>query len=171
MKLNEALTHRKLLKKRMLKNIEHVSNYASFLSNESLPFGTEEAQRKHILGLIQSQTDLSNEFIDISRRIEFTNRNTALTFNNETRCLSDWLYMRDVLVPNFIIKLYQNLNTNQAERRMSRGQNKDIEGKPVQLRRFYDEAEKLKQLEFWEEFKQNLNERILITNTQTDVMD
>lgn len=72
MKLIEGMKKLKIYEKQMERNSLQIQQNASAPSNEIPPFGTPDAQRDHIKGLVQANTDLLSEYLHLKQRVDMT---------------------------------------------------------------------------------------------------
>lgn len=170
MKIIEALKKLKLIEKKMASNIENIAMYSSTVSTERPFFGTEDAQRKEVDKLIQSNTDLVKEYLRTKEMVEYTNLKIKVPFRgNQEYSLSELLALKRK-VGDALINTYQALSTRYADQRMARAP-KDLEGKPAQVARLYDEGRKNEALLDLMTFMSDIESRLEVINATTDLIE
>ena len=151
MKLVEALKELKLIEKKINKNTEQISQYATKLSTEKPQFDSEKDQAAKVLSLIQSNKDLSKLYVELNCRIAYTNLTTFIDYEGQTYRVADLLiYIRKM--HDFMNRTIEALNENASKMRIKQfisGQ----QGEKIYIERFYkedfknDELMKLEKLE------------------------
>jgi hypothetical protein len=71
MKIIEAMKKLGVIEKRMISQIEKISEYSSKSFTEDYVLKSKENQRKEIDNLIKSNMDLSSEYLHLKRCIEY----------------------------------------------------------------------------------------------------
>jgi len=145
--------------------VDQLRKYSSVLSNERYPFGSEEAQREKISSLLQAVNDLTKRQQLLKLRRNLTNATTQVTINGVTATISEFLDMKDRLIP-VQIKAYAALGTESAENRRSFSAASDKDVFVVQM---YDEESKLKKLSELKELKNAIDADLDDINSVTQL--
>ena len=169
MRIVEGLKRRRVLEKRMDSTTEEIAKYASKVSTEKAAFGSDEDQRKEVASRVQSNLDLAKQILDISRRIELTNRRTMVTIDGQTLPVADWLMLKRQLGER-VMATYKALNTRSADRRRAEVRGVGPDSGAVHVERMYDEANKNKQLRVWEDRLAAIDGRLERVNADTELV-
>lgn len=166
MKIVEAMKELKLIEKKMEKNADSIQKYSSQPSNERPYFSTEDAQRKEIKSLIQSNIDLLNNYLGLKKSIEKTNLETQVEFDGKKYTISELLVLKRRLAKMMIVS-FDSMNDSNARQNMIRGTGDNT----IKIERFYDEREKNEGLRKWQDFYDNIDSRLEVVNATTDLID
>lgn len=168
MKIIEGMKHLRLLEKRMDSNNQRINQYSAMVSNERPYFVDDEAQRKEINALKQSNKDLWQEFMLIKRHIELTNLYTIVELSGVKYFISDLLVLRRTL-KTYIEDTFQSMNDKEAYYRLSKLQKTG--DTPLTVIRYYDENKKHEELNSWQELFNSIDSRLEVVNAVTDLME
>ena len=171
MKLIEGMKKLKVLEKHIDRNTDRIVTYSSAPSNEKPTFGDEKEQRKEVKQLIQSNSDLLNEYLHLKQRVDMTNLVTPVTIGKRKLKLLDLLILRRGLAKK-MEKTYHALGTDYADRRLSQMQRNialQPGEKPPYALRFYDETEKYENLQEWQGLQDEIEQRLEVINATTDL--
>jgi len=169
MKIIEALKKLKVIEKRMEKNRQQITQYASMISTERPIFDTEEKQRKEVSSLIQANIDLMKEYLDLKRKIEKTNINVKIEMGGVQYSLSDLLLIKRKMA-KVMMSTYEALNTSTAQSRIRNVSVSSGERAP-QIVQLYDEKDKIAGLDKWQDLYHNIDSRLEVINATTDLVE
>lgn len=173
MKLIEGMKKLKVIEKRMTTNSERINQYATILSTERPHFGTDSEQRKEVQSLIQANTDLAQEYLNLKKRVDLTNIQTLVTITKERYSISDLLQLRRNIA-RLMRNTYFALNDKQAEARLAlHGRQASIQTgeKPPRVERFYDEKDKYAGLQRWQDLEDEIETRLEVINATTELVE
>jgi len=167
-KLIEGMKHLRVLEKRMGQQNQRINEYAALVSTEKPHFNNETAQKKEVQQLIQSNMDLVEEYLRTKRAVERTNLATVVAMGKKKYTISDLLVLKRNLEP-LVTKTFEALNDRMAQVKMTQMQR--VSGDQViTINRMYDEAEKWKQLRYWQELFHEIDSRLEVVNATTDLI-
>jgi len=169
MKIIEGMKELKVILKRMNKNIEQISEYAALPDNERLHFGSRDAQMKEIRKLIQANTDLLQNYLNIKKRIELTNLKTVVEINGVKYTISEMLVLKRVLA-KIMINTFNALNDSKARMRLSGHSSRTNEKAPI-IEKYYDEAEKTSGQRTWDDLYHAIDSRLEVVNATTELLE
>jgi len=169
MKIIEALKKLKVIEKRMEKNRQQITQYASMISTERPIFDTEEKQRKEVSSLIQSNTDLMKEYLDLKGKIEKTNITVKVEMGGVQYSISDLLLIKRKMA-KVMMSTYEALNTSAGQSRLRQVSIGAGERSP-QVVQLYDEKDKIAGLDKWQDLYHNIDSRLEVINATTDLME
>lgn len=169
MMLIEGMKRLKVIEKRMTHNSERINQYAAIVSTEKPIFGTEKEQRDQVNQLIQANGDLAKEYLELKRRVDYTNLTTEVSIGKEDFTIADLLQIKRS-VANLMKRTYQSLNDRQAEARIQtiRGQASE---KPPHVERMYDENDKYAGLQYWQNIEDEIEQRLEVINATTELLE
>lgn len=167
MKLIEAMKQLKVIEKRMAKNVQQITKYASIPSNEKSPFGTEDQQKKEVRSLLQSNNDLTKEYLRLKNCIDRTNLNTTIQIDGISYTLVDLLTLKRKLA-NGMINTYEALNDSYSISKIRGIYNQDKSVTTVYL---YDEEDKNNNIRKWQDLADNIESRLEVINATTDLVE
>jgi hypothetical protein len=170
MKLIEGMKHLKVIEKKMGHNAVRISEYAAIVSTEKPIFGTEVEQRKQVEQLIQSNTDLATEYLNLKKRVDLTNIQTQVTIGKQTFSISDLLQIKRT-VAKLMETTYQALNDQLAERRLVGMRQQAGGDKVARVERMYDETRKYEGLQHWQALRDEIETRIEVINATTELIE
>lgn len=166
-KLTEAMKELKIIEKKMSKNILLIEKYASQPSTDRLYFGERDAQEAEIKSLIQSNHDLSTEYLRIKIAIERTNLATVVEFHGRHISIAELLVFKRKLCTG-LIGTYNALD-DRGTRTTMRGSLST--GEKVTIERFYSEKFKNDSLRDWQDFYESIDGRLEVVNATTDLLE
>jgi hypothetical protein len=171
MKLIEGMKHLRVIEKKMAHNAQRINEYAAIVSSERPIFGTEAQQRKEVEALIQANTDLAQDYLNLKKRVDLTNIQTRVTIGKQEYSISDLLQIKR-LVGKWMRNTYGALNDKLAEQRMAamRVQLQSAEKAP-RIERMYDENKKYEGMQFWQGLEDEIETRIEVINATTELIE
>ena len=164
MKLIEAMKELKTIEKRMVKNAEKVTEYASSLESERMQFDNEKEQKKEVSSLLQANEDLLTEYLRVKTAIEKTNLETKVDIEGKVHTISELLIVKRRMA-KFMTNTYTSLNESKA-RNLKSGRNDNP--KTVV---FFDEKKKNEKLEHWENLYERIDSRLEVVNATTELVE
>jgi len=170
MKLIEGMKSLKVIEKKMVHNKERINEYAAIVSTEKPIFGTEAEQRKQVEQLIQANTDLATEYLNLKKRVDLTNIQTQVTMGKKVYSISDLLWIKRS-IGKAMETTFQALNDQLAERRLVGIRQQPGGKEPGHVERMYDETRKYDGLQFWQGLKDETENRIEVINATTDLVE
>ena len=181
-----ALHEIPILTKRIEKQKEDLSKYASSISNFTPEFGSAEAQRKEVEKLLQSTLDLIERQRWLKRCIAFTNAVSKIEIDGFTYSVTELLAIKSEArsvsyggrrtaaetnpARDQSCCVYECLNDGNGKSLLAqynRGNDKD--GVSVVL--YYDEAKKKARYDKWYDFVTKITSELEIFNARTKLMD
>jgi hypothetical protein len=170
MMLVEGMKRLRVIEKRMANNSARINDYAAMVSTEKSYFETDDRQKQEIKKLIQSNTDLLDEYLNLKKRIEYTNLSTTIEMGGRTYAISDLLVIKRKLA-SMMINTYNSLNDGQAKGRLSRLSIGDTtSGQRPHVVRLYREEDKIEGLQKWQDLEDNIESRLEVINATTPLM-
>lgn len=169
MMLVEGMKRLRVIEKRMANNSVYINNYASIVSNEKPHFDSEEKQKQEIKKLIQSNTDLLDEYLNLKKRIEHTNLSTTVEMGGRHYTISDLLVIKRKLA-SMMINTYNSLNSSQASHKLSRMPADPTTGRKPVVNKLYREEDKIEGLRKWQDLEDNIESRLEVINATTPLM-
>ena len=170
MMIIEGMKKLRLIEKKMDANAQAVQRYASMLSSDKPLFDNEDKQKQEVKKLIQSNTDLMKEYLELKKRVEFSNLNTKVEMGGITYSISDLLVIKRTLAQK-MINTYNSLNENEgnSRKRMYGGQT-DLSGNKPTVVRFYREEDRNEGLNKWGDLYDNIEARLEVINAMNPLM-
>ena len=162
--LVEAMKRLRVIEKRMGVNSSDISRYSSMVSTERPQFESEEIQKKKVKSLVQANTDLVGEYLNLKKCIEYTNLMTEVEIGGTKYRISDLLVIKRKLA-KMMQNTYSSMNTSEADMRM-RGA-RSPEGQTPTVVRLYSEEERSKGLRLWQDLYDNIDSRLEVINATT----
>ncbi|MFW9871541.1 MAG: hypothetical protein ACFFG0_00355 [Candidatus Thorarchaeota archaeon] len=159
----EGMKKLRIIEKKMSNNAQAIQRYASMISTEKPLFETEDKQKKEIKSLIQSNRDLLDEYLDLKKRIEFSNLSTIVEMGGKKYSISDLLVIKRKLA-KIMLETFSSLNTHEGESRKRSFQYSD---QSPQVVRFYKEEDKIDGLKKWQDLYDNIESRLEVINATT----
>lgn len=163
MKIIEGMKELKTIERRMAKNSEKITEYASSLDSERLIFESEKEQRKEVASLVQANEDLMVHYLELKAAIERTNLGTDVDIEGKVYTIASLLVIQRRMA-QFMNNTYRALNDSKG-RALSRGRND-----ASKVVTFYDEKAKNEGLEHWENLYERANSRLEVVNATTDLV-
>lgn len=170
MKLIEGMKSLKVIEKKMQHNAVRITEYAAIVSTEKPIFGTEVEQRKQVEALIQANTDLGTEYLNLKKRVDLTNIQTQVTIGKKAYSISDLLQIKRT-VAKLMETTYQALNDQLAERRLVGMRQQAGGDKVARVERMYDETRKYEGLQHWQGLRDEIETRIEVINATTELFE
>lgn len=170
MKLIEGMKSLKVIEKKMQHNAVRITEYAAIVSTEKPIFGTEAEQRKQVEALIQANTDLGTEYLNLKKRVDLTNIQTQVTIGKKAYSISDLLQIKRT-VAKLMETTYQALNDQLAERRLVGMRQQAGGDKVARVERMYDETRKYEGLQHWQGLRDEIETRIEVINATTELFE
>lgn len=172
MKIVEALKRLRVIEKKFEKNKMEISEYSSMPNVEKPIFETEAKQKKEVESRIQSNLDLSKEYMKLKKDIEYTNLVTKIKLQDQEWSISDLLVLQRKLAKE-IINTYNSLNDTNAQRKIDKfyRYNAPHDNKTVVPTRFYDEKDKNEQIRYWSDLYNEISSRLEVVNATTDLVE
>ena len=168
MKLIEGMKSLKVIEKKILHNSQRIQEYAAIVSTERPIFGTEDAQRKQVNELIQSNTDLAKDYLALKKRVDLTNIQTMVTIGKDSFSISDLLQIKRT-VATLMRGTYNALNDTVASQRLNSVRGQTTEKTP-HIDRMYDEQAKFAGLQYWQGLQDEIEVRIEVINATTELV-
>ena len=170
MMLIEGMKRLKVIEKRMQSNMHDITRYSSGIDTEKEAFGSEAGQKKEVSGLIQSNTDLMEEYMKLKLRVDHTNLQTVVNLEGTDRCLTEWLILKRKMA-RMMEYTFEALNEQTGSMKLRETMRiTNTEKQPV-LRRYYDEEEKNKKLRVWQDTYNAIDSRLEVINATTPLLD
>ena len=168
MMLIEAMKELKVIEKKMTKNCASITEYAACPDNERLPFGDKAAQAKEVRGLIQSNGDLLQRYLELKKKIERTNLETVVEVNGVRYTISDLLVLKRKLAKQ-MVQTYNALNDGQARNKVAQMRRGQGEKEPI-VEKFYDERDKVAGIREWDDLYHAIDSRLEVINATTPLI-
>jgi len=168
--LIEGMKQLRIIEKKISDNSADIQRYSSMVSSEKPLFETEEKQKKALKSIIQSNKDLTERYLDLKKRIEYTNLFTIVKMETDSYAISDLLVIKRKIA-NLMINTFNSLNDNEGNGRLrSYGSQTDLSGNRPQIVRFYKEEDKRTGLKVWQDLYYNIITRLEVVNATTPLM-
>ena len=168
--LIEGMKQLRIIEKKMTNNAIAVQRYASMVSTEKPLFETEDKQRKELKVLIQSNKDLMDRYLDLKKRIEYSNLFTTVEIGGIKYTISDLLVIKRKMA-NQMLSTFNSLNDQEGSMRLrSYGSQVDQGGNRPHVVRFYKEEDKIAGLKVWQDLYDNITSRLEVVNATTPLM-
>ena len=175
MKLIQALSELKLIRKKIDQNNALIQEYASACSM-NLKLDDERAQKDYLDSLLQSSHDLLQRLLLLRLAVDRTNLQTTVETEYGAYPLAALLALRGEKTKPGLAALYRNIyehlndNVGQRETQLALQSLKDVTNPPV-LRRFYDPKARNQTITYWTEFRERIDAMIEVTNAETDLIE
>ena len=171
MMIVEALKKLRIIEKKMNENTRDIQQYASQVSTERPYFETEEKQRNTIKQLIQANTDLMKNYLDLKNRIDYTNLMVEVEMDGDKFTIAQLLIIQRKLAA-MMFATYNALNDNEGNSRLRSVSHMAQAGeKQPHVIRFYKEEEKREQRRKWQDLMNNITTRLEVINATTPLLD
>ncbi len=176
MKIIEAIKEFPLILKKMDANSSKIQEYASVLSiDEDLPFGTQEAQKKEVASLVQSNKDLGERYLKLARDLAFTNTQVKVEVNGETRSITEWLSIKGLSkgeqIAGRLKGTLRALNVSAAQGKLNTTRNLDLSEKSLSVIRLYDQKTTDDAVRKLDETLQMIDAKLEVVNATTDLIE
>jgi|DEB0MinimDraft_10_1074344.scaffolds.fasta_scaffold28526_2 Rad3-related DNA helicase len=169
MKIIEALKELPLIKKKIDSNNALLSKYSSYMKGGDLYLETEEAHKKEVEQLTQSNKDLFGRYISLSCAIHKTNAQTKVKILDEERTIEEWIIIRDG-AHGLKSSAIQALNDHTASLQSQKISRENWED-GVKLVRFYDVKKRDTELSQWTETVERIDAKLEVVNAETDIVE
>jgi len=169
MKIIEGMKELRIIEKKMLRNHGDITKYASLLSTERPLFETEDAQKKEVKSLIQSNQDLMDNYLDLKQNLEYTNLMTKVEMSGKEYSISELLVLKRKLAKQ-MMETYSSLNDTVARNSLVRRPASKDEKTPEVLR-LYREEDRNAGLRKWQDLYDNIDSRLEVINAMNDIVD
>lgn len=167
--LIEGMKRLKVIEKRMESNMNAIGRYSSGIDTMKEAFGSAEGQKKEVDSLIQSNTDLMEEYISLKERINHTNLTVKVALDGKNRSLNEWLILKRKMAR--MMELTFGALSEHAGQRMLLDSRTRGEEKQPNLQRYYDEDAKNKGMRKWQDLFNDIDARLEVVNATTPLMD
>lgn len=167
--LIQGMKQLRIIEKKIKRNTTSINRYASMVSTEKPSFDTEEKQRKEIDKLIQSNEDLMENYLNLKRRIEYTNLFTTVEIHGHAYSISELLILKRKLA-GLMMSTFESLNDNEGKSRLTMYQRTAPEGQTVRVIKLYKEEKKNEGLRYWQDLYDNIDSRLEVINATTPLM-
>lgn len=170
-KLIEGMKQLRVIEKKMAHNSLRINEYAAIVSTERPIFDTNLRQRQEVEALIQANTDLAKDYLNLKKRVDLTNIQVKVTIGKGEYSISDLLQIKR-LVGKWMRNTYAALNDKLAEQRMAamRVQLQSADKTP-RIERMYDENKKYEGMQFWQGLEDEIEIRIEVINATTELLE
>jgi phenylalanyl-tRNA synthetase alpha subunit len=169
-KIIEGMKQLKVIEKRIQKNTQEITQYASMVNTERPSFDSDVEQKRQVESRIQANKDLLKEYLFLKRKIEYTNLNTVVEIGGVSYTISDLLVIKRHMA-KAMLETYDALNLNAAQSRMQRGGYAGPTGEKIQAIAMYDEKTKNAGRREWQDLYDNINSRLEVINATTDLSE
>jgi len=168
--LIEGMKKLRLIENKMKDNAKAIQRYSSMVSVEKPLFETEDKQKAELKKLLQSNTDLMARYLELKKRVEYTNLMTTVEIGGIHYAISDLLVIQRRM-NNLMLNTFTSLNDIEGTSRLrSYNYSPDSSGKRPNVVRFYKEEDKNKGLSVWQELSDNIIIRLEVINAMTPLM-
>ena len=170
MKIIEALKDLKVIEKRIAKNRDDITKYASRASTDNPLFESDDRQKEEVKRLIQANMDLMFHYLDLKAKIEYTNLVTMVELGGKKWSISQLILLRRGMgkVP---LETLNALNFITAKTRLQEIRQIDATDPPKAIQ-LWDEEQKNKDFRYWQEdILQKIDATLEVTNAQVDLLD
>lgn len=168
MKVVEGMKKLKIVEKKMRSNCQNITRYASMVNTERPLFETEVKQEKEVKSLVQSNVDLMKEALELKKKIERTNLETAVRIGGESYTISDLLFIHHRM-GELMLSTFYSMNDTEGNKRL-RNAPPSTEGRTPQVVRMYKEETRNEGLKKWQELLDNITMRLEVINATTDLV-
>lgn len=167
MNLTAIIHRRKLLIKRMQNAASRAAQYAMKPSNIVSEFGSNEEQRKAVQGTWQSVEDIHKEYLALTRALNEQNAKVTVETSKGTFTLADLVAIKQTLGSLVVAPL--KACHKQAMAARSGGRSYGMGDDKTVVEPMFDEKERYKREQSWDEFLSEINARLDDANTNTYV--
>lgn len=176
MKLIQALSELKLIRKKIDQNHSLIGEYSSACSL-TLKFKDEAEQVRQVDSLVQSTVDLLKRYAVISMAVDRTNLATVVSTEYGDFTLSEMLLLRGykggIGLSELYKRTYAALSDRKGDAELQRilketGYDKE---NPQRSLRFYDPAKRDASINHWLEFQERISALIEVKNAETDLIE
>lgn len=169
MKLIEGLKKIKELNKKAEDLKDKVRKHSAHLSNEKSVY---ENQKEQIAKWLQSHHDIVKEILHLQIAIQKTNLATKVTITldngNIEKTIAEWIHRRRTLA-GLQEAIYRSLtDRNLREGTIKQSNDERVE---VHIVRYYDPAERDKQIELYDNEPKAIDAKLEIVNATTDLIE
>jgi hypothetical protein len=170
MKLIEGLKRLRIIEKRIKSQNADITRYASMISTERPLFETEDRQKKEVKSLIQSNTDLIEEYLGLKRRIDLTNLSTFRDLMGKKFSIADLLNIQRK-AKEMGTSTFKSLNDSAAQSRLVNMRHMSSDGKTPVVNRLFTEEERIKGLKYWQDLYDSIGAILEIMNATVDLIE
>lgn len=168
MTLTEAMKTLKVLEKRMMGNSKKITEYASKVSTERPIFESDDAQRREVESLVQSNIDIEREYRYLKQCIEYTNLVATIEFDGENYTLSSLLVLKRK-TGKLLNDTHRALNDSAASSRLRNAPT--VDGKAAHVERLYDESKRNDRIKKLNSLLDNITIRLETVNATTQLQE
>ena len=166
----QAMKELRLIEKKMDNNASAIQRYASMVSTEKPYFESEDRQKKEIKSLIQSNQNLMERYLDLKKRIEYSNLLSIVEIGGTKYTISDLLVIKRRLAQK-MLHTFNSLNDQEGNSRLrSFGSSTNQSGERPHVIRFYREEDKNENLRVWQDLYDNIESRLEVINATTPLV-
>jgi hypothetical protein len=166
----EAMKTLRVIEKKMADNTIDIQRYASQVSTERPLFETEDKQKQEIKGLIQSNEDLLQRYLNLKQRIEYSNLMTVVEMDGDKYSISELLVIQRKLAMT-MFATYDALNDSEGKNRLRHTQMSQTTGEQPHVVRFYKEEDRREKKRTWQDLMNNITTRLEVINATTPLLD
>jgi len=170
MKIIEALKELPLIKKKIDKNIQLITEYSSYVTGLSLAFETEDKQKETVQSLIQSNKDLARRFETLTNGLSKTNSSVMIEIEGTKKTIREWITFRNVTSMQ-LKTTYSALSNLAADKILRESQGKINLENGIQVKRLYKEEDKLFNLNAIQAMVDKIDATLEIVNVNTDLQE
>ncbi len=160
MTLIEGMKEMKLILKKMQRNSERIGELSSLLSNERPKMESEDEQKKTVASLAQANKDLLRDYLVLHARVTRTNLETVVKIGGSEYTIDSLLLIRRKLADAMVLT-YKAMSDKSATARL---RNQSDQVTVVQM---FDEKTKAAEIDFWLDFKEQIDPRLESVNAIT----
>lgn len=170
MKLIEGIKELKIIEKRINKNCQQISDNSAYVSDEQIPFESQEEMQAHVQSLVQANLDLEQRYLDIKTAIEKTNLETTVDIQGKKFTISELISLRRI-AGRYRTMTYQALNGAKAVQSInSRNRTSGYDAtNPPKIVPLYNEKDKQGKILEWEELLERIDPVLEVVNAETEL--
>lgn len=168
MMLIEAMKKLRLIEKKMSGNCESITRYSSMVSTEKTYFESEDAQRREVVGLVQSNVDFMKEYLRLKQDIEFTNLITYVRMGDEQYSISELLVIKRKMA-QMMMATFDAMNDSAGQQRLRHATG--TTPTPAHLVRLYNEKVRSDGLRSWQDLYHEVDSRLEVVNATTELRE
>lgn len=169
MKIVEALKELKTLDKRITKQCEKITLYASGLEGQPA-FESDSEQEREVQALIQSNKDLIARRTELRLAIYKTNLSERIDTVLGNITIAEAIILRDGSL-NYYNKTYESLNDKSGGQKFNDAARLGVDAaNPPRLKRYYKESVKNDELSKYEAFKDQIDGILEVVNAERELL-